>query len=47
LIAELALAIKNSLSSKQIVDTIHAHPTTAEAVFEAALDLNGGALHFI
>ncbi|QOR36973.1 dihydrolipoyl dehydrogenase [Clostridium sp. 'deep sea'] len=46
LIAELTLAIKNGLTAKQITETIHAHPTTAEAVHEAALAVEGGALHF-
>lgn len=47
LIAEIALAIRNGLSSEQVIDTVHAHPTTAEAVMEAALDLNDSAIHFV
>lgn len=46
LIAEIALAVKNGLTAEDIIETIHAHPTTAEAVHEAALSLEGGALHF-
>lgn len=46
LIAELALAVKNQLTAEQIGETIHAHPTTAEVVYEAALALEGGAIHF-
>nr|WP_199798729.1 dihydrolipoyl dehydrogenase [Clostridium tetani] len=46
LIAELTLAVKNGLTSEQIAETIHAHPTTAEVVHEASLAVEGGALHF-
>lgn len=46
LIAELTLAINNGLTAEQIAETIHAHPTTAEAVHEASLSVEGGALHF-
>lgn len=45
LIAELALAIRNGLNVEAITDTIHAHPTTAEVIFEAALGLSGEAIH--
>lgn len=37
LIAEMALAIQNELTLESIADTIHAHPTVAEAWHEAAL----------
>ncbi len=47
LIAELALAVKNKLTAEQITETIHAHPTTAEAIHEGALALEGGSLHFV
>ena len=46
LIAELTLAIKNNLTAKAIAETIHAHPTTAEGVHEAALALEGGAISY-
>jgi dihydrolipoamide dehydrogenase len=46
LIAELTLAIKNNLTAREITETIHAHPTTAEVIHEAALSLEGGAIHF-
>ena len=46
LIAQLTFAIKNGLTAKDIVNTIHAHPTTSEAVHEGALSVEGGALHF-
>lgn len=47
LITEIALAIKNNLNAEQIVETIHAHPTTAEAIHESALGLEGGSIHFV
>lgn len=46
LIAEVTLAIKNGLTASDIISTIHAHPTTSEAVHEGALSVEGGALHF-
>lgn len=46
LIAEVALAVKNGLKAEDIIETIHAHPTTAEAVHESALATEGGAIHF-
>jgi len=47
LIHEIAVAIKNKLTTEQIINTIHAHPTTAEAVHEAILATTSkGAIHF-
>lgn len=46
LIHELTVAIKNGLKTENIVNTIHAHPTTAEVIHEGALSLEGGAIHF-
>jgi dihydrolipoamide dehydrogenase len=46
LIAELTLAVRNGLTSQQIIQTVHAHPTTAEVIHEAALATEGGAIHF-
>ncbi|MBS0629589.1 MAG: dihydrolipoyl dehydrogenase [Verrucomicrobia bacterium] len=37
LIAEITLAINNELTAECVADTIHAHPTVAEAWLEAAL----------
>jgi dihydrolipoamide dehydrogenase len=37
LIAEMALAIQNELTLESVIETIHAHPTIAEAWHEAAL----------
>lgn len=45
LIAELTLAVKLRVKGKDIADTIHAHPTMAEAVMEAAHSLHDGAIH--
>ncbi|WP_040215268.1 dihydrolipoyl dehydrogenase [Clostridium polynesiense] len=47
LIAEIALAVKNKLTDENIIETIHAHPTTAESIHEASLELHGGAIHFV
>ncbi|MTI62124.1 MAG: dihydrolipoyl dehydrogenase [Firmicutes bacterium] len=46
LLAEVTLAVKNKLTVAELTETIHAHPTTAEVIHEAALDLAGGALHY-
>ncbi|MDO5027815.1 MAG: dihydrolipoyl dehydrogenase [Bacillota bacterium] len=45
LIAELALAQANGLGVKEIIKTIHAHPTLAEATMEAAAGVFGQAIH--
>jgi len=45
LIAELTLAVNLGLTAENLRDTIHAHPTTAEVVHEAALDLADGSLN--
>ncbi len=45
LIAELTLAVNLGLTAKDLRETIHAHPTTAEVIHEAALDLADGAIH--
>jgi len=46
LISEITLAIHNELTLDCIIDTIHAHPTVAEAWLEAALIANETPLHF-
>ncbi len=46
LIAQVTLGIHNGLTATDIISTIHAHPTTSEAIHEGALSLEGGALHF-
>ncbi|MEQ9124400.1 MAG: dihydrolipoyl dehydrogenase, partial [Alphaproteobacteria bacterium] len=45
LIAELALAMEFGASSEDIARTSHAHPTLNEAVKEAALAVDGRAIH--
>ena len=45
LIHEAAVAIKNGLRIKDLADTIHAHPTLAEGIMEAAEDVHGEAIH--
>lgn len=47
LIGEITLAVKNGLTAESIIETIHAHPTTAESIHESALATEGGALHFL
>ena len=45
LTAELALAMRGGLTSRVVLDTIHAHPTLSEAVLEVAQALHGQAIH--
>jgi dihydrolipoamide dehydrogenase len=45
LIAEIALAMEFGASSEDIARTCHAHPSLNEAVKEAALAVEGRALH--
>ena len=45
LISEAALAMKTGLTIRDIAETIHAHPTLAEGLMEAAEDLHGEAIH--
>lgn len=46
LIAEMAIAIQNELTIDCITETIHAHPTVAEAWLEAALIADDQPIHF-
>ncbi len=46
LIAPLTLAIRCELTIDDLADTIHAHPTVAEAWLEAALIANDAPIHF-
>ncbi|MBS0604878.1 MAG: dihydrolipoyl dehydrogenase [Verrucomicrobia bacterium] len=46
LIAEMGIAIANELTIDCVTDTIHAHPTVAEAWLEAALMANDTPIHF-
>jgi len=45
LIAEACLAIKMECTAEELADTIHAHPTLAEAVMEASEAVAGFAIH--
>jgi dihydrolipoamide dehydrogenase len=45
LIHEVALVVQNKLKVDAITTTIHAHPTLAEMVYEAAEDVHGRAIH--
>lgn len=46
LIAEMGLAIANELTVECLTETIHAHPTLAEAWLEAGLIANNTPIHF-
>lgn len=46
LIAEAALAMTLEATAEELVATIHAHPTLSEATAEAALQINGQAIHW-
>lgn len=45
LIAELALAVKLKAKGRSLADTIHAHPTMAEAIMEAVESCYDEAIH--
>ncbi len=45
LIAEIGLAIRLEATIEDIVSTMHAHPTMAEAIHEAALGTEGRMIH--
>lgn len=45
LIASVGICIANGSTVKAILNTVFAHPTTAEVIHEAALDLTIGAFH--
>ena len=47
LIAEAAAAMQYGASSEDIARTCHAHPTLAEAVHEAAMDVDHRAIHTV
>lgn len=47
LIAEAALALKLEVTPEDIGRTFHAHPSLSEALWEAAKDVSGEAIHFI
>jgi dihydrolipoamide dehydrogenase len=45
IVHEVAVAVQNGLTIKQLGETIHAHPTVAEAIMEAAHDVHGESVH--
>ncbi|OGW50605.1 MAG: dihydrolipoyl dehydrogenase [Nitrospirae bacterium GWC2_57_9] len=45
LIHEGALAIKKGITAKELADLVHAHPTLAEGLREAAEDVHKNAIH--
>ena len=45
LINEAALAIQMEATFEELAHTIHAHPTIAESIMEAALDVDAKAIH--
>ncbi|PJA19832.1 MAG: dihydrolipoyl dehydrogenase, partial [Deltaproteobacteria bacterium CG_4_10_14_0_2_um_filter_43_8] len=45
MIAELTLGMEFGVTGEDIALTIHAHPTLAESVKEAALGLGSGMIH--
>ncbi len=47
LIAELALGLKKGMKLKDLIETIHAHPTLSEAVRESAIKAEGRPLHIL
>jgi dihydrolipoamide dehydrogenase len=47
IIHEVALAVRNRLTARQLADTIYAHPTLAEAVMEAAHDVHNESVHTV
>lgn len=47
LVAEITLAVKNGLRAADVADTIHAHPTLAEGIMEAARGIGGKPLHLL
>lgn len=47
LIAEATVAVHQRLKAEELVGIIHAHPTLAETVAEAAHGLAGGYLHYL
>ena len=46
MIANFTFLVENNIKYKQLSHTIFAHPTTAEAIHEAILSIEDGAIHF-
>jgi dihydrolipoamide dehydrogenase len=45
LIHEAALAVKNSITARDVASMIHAHPTLSEGIMEAAEDISNSSIH--
>ena len=45
LIAEVALAVTNGLTASDLAQTIHAHPTLPEGIWEASMAAVGTPIH--
>ncbi|AET66908.1 dihydrolipoamide dehydrogenase [Desulfosporosinus orientis DSM 765] len=45
MIGEATLAVKKSMTAKDLAATIHAHPTLTEAIMEAAENVHGLSIH--
>jgi dihydrolipoamide dehydrogenase len=45
IIHEVAVALQTGMTVTELGETIHAHPTIAEAVMEAAHDVHGESVH--
>ena len=45
LIAEVAVAFEYCASAEDLARSVHAHPTLAEAIKEAALAVDGRSIH--
>lgn len=47
LIQEAAVVVRNRMKLKDVISTIHPHPTLGEAFHEAVLDAAGRAVHLV
>ncbi len=47
IISEAALAIREGLKASRLADAVHVHPTVSEALMEAAMALEGRAIHIL
>jgi len=45
MISEITLGASMELTAKNLMDTIHAHPTLSEGIMEAAADVYGEAIN--
>lgn len=46
LIGEIAMAMNLEATAEELISTIHPHPTVSESLAEAALNVNGKAIHW-